>query len=77
MIYVFRDREMRSRRLRAEWLGRTARLRRIIGALLIFGGTLLWGVGVAAALPVRERYFGVIVGGALVVLGIVLIATSV
>jgi polyferredoxin len=65
---------MRSRRLAAErWL-RTARPRRILGIALVLVGMVLWGIAVLPS-PLRGP-LGVISGGALVAVGIILIATS-
>jgi hypothetical protein len=66
---------MRSRRVAAERLRRTARPRRILGTILIALGMIAWVT--AAILPPHERFLGIIAGGALVVGGIILITTSV
>jgi hypothetical protein len=62
---------MRSRRLAAARLLRTARLRRTLGTILISLGLLVW---VIAVLPlISEPSLGVISGGVLVMGGVVLI----
>jgi hypothetical protein len=66
---------MQSRRAAAKRLLKTARPRRIIGAILVALGTIAWVS--AIFLPVRERSLAIIFGGALVTAGIILIVTSV
>lgn len=65
---------VRSRRLTAEWLERTAALRRGLGAVLVALGVALWAVAVIAPLPQPKRWMGVIFAGALVSAGIIVSA---
>ena len=67
---------MRSRRLAAARLRRTARLRRAGGTILVLVGMLLWVIAILSPIPFEPSLW-VISGGALVVGGIILIATSV
>jgi len=67
---------MRSRRLAAARLLRTARFRRAGGTILVLLGTLLWVIAILSPIPFEPSLW-VISGGALVVGGIILIATSV
>jgi uncharacterized membrane protein len=62
-----------SRRLTAAWLQRIARLRRILGTILILLGILLWVTATLSLIPF-EPSLGVISGGVLVVGGVFLIA---
>ena len=67
---------MRSRRLAAARLRITARLRRILGTILVILGMILWVVSALSLIPF-EPSLGVIFGAALVAGGIVVIATSI
>lgn len=60
---------MRSRRLRAAWLQGTARSRRVLGAILIASGLVLW-----VTVAVSQMALGVVFSGVLVASGIILIA---
>jgi hypothetical protein len=67
---------MRSRRLAAARLRKTARPRRALGTILVLLGMLLWVIAALSSVPL-EGSLGVISGGALVAGGIILIVTSV
>jgi uncharacterized membrane protein HdeD (DUF308 family) len=67
---------MRSRRLAAARLRRTARLRRAIGAILILLGMLVFVIAFLSRVPLNA-YLEVIVGGVLAVVGVFLITTAV
>ena len=67
---------MRSRRLAAARLQRTARRRRAIGAILILLGMLLWVIA-PLSLQLFNSFLGAIFGGVLVGGGVFLITTSV
>jgi hypothetical protein len=67
---------MRSRRLAAARLRKTARLRRLLGTILVLLGVLLWVTATLSLIPFKP-FLGVIFGGALVVGGTFLIANSV
>jgi hypothetical protein len=67
---------MRSRRLAAARLRKTARLRRTLGTILVLLGVLLWVTAIFSLIPFKPS-LGVIFGGALVTGGIILISTSV
>jgi hypothetical protein len=66
---------MRSRRLAAARLRKTARPRRALGTILVLLGMLLWVIAALSLIPFMP-FLGVISGGALVVGGVILIVTS-